>query len=494
MCVIAVTGLGLDVAALALSALFLVAGMAKLLDRDGSREAARSFGVPERLAGGVGIGLPLAEIAIVVLLVPAATRWWAAIAALALLLSFCAAIAIALARGKTPDCHCFGQLHSAPAGWKTLTRNGVLALVAAFVVVSGREDPGAGAFAWTSELDGVAWLALGLLVALAAVVAVGGYAIAYVMRSYGRVLVRLEAVEERLRAAGFELEDPDDMPELGLAPGTPAPAFELASIDGGGVSLDHLREPGNPVLLLFTSPTCGPCSVLMPTIAEWQREHYGELTVALVSDGDPDAIRAEAAEHELVNVLMDDELSTYEAYQANGTPSAVLVGDDGTVATWLAAGSDWIESVVHQALAGVGRTPGLPVGTELPELRAKTLEGDEIVLADVVERESVLLFWNPGCGFCRSLHEDILAWEADPPADAPSLVVISSGEPVAVKAENFASLVLLDPEWSVSSELGVDGTPMAVLVSGDGRIASPIVSGGPAVLDLLGAGALTRAQ
>ena len=52
--------------------------------------------------------------------------------------------------------------------------------------------------------------------------------------------------------------------------------------------------------------------------------------------------------------------------------------------------------------------------------------------------------------------------------------------------------MLLDPEWaSRDSELGADGTPMAVLVSGDGRIASPIVSGGPAVLELLGAAQLS---
>lgn len=40
-----------------------------------------------------------------------------------------------------------------------------------------------------------------------------------------------------------------------------------------------------------------------------------------------------------------------------------------------------------------------------------------------------------------------------------------------------------DPDWVVSGELGADGTAMAVLVSADGQIASPIVSGGPAVLD-----------
>ena len=480
------------VATLVLSGVFALAGIAKLLDHGGSRHAARSFGVPDRLAGPVGYALPLAETAIAVLLLPAATRWYAAIAALVLLLYFCAAIALAMARGEAPECHCFGQLHSAPVGWKTVARNGVLVALAAFLVVAGRAEPGTGALTWVSGLDGIAWLVLVLAVALITAIGIGGYAVAHVMRSYGRVLVRLEALEGRLRDAGFELADPDEMPELGLVPGSPAPGFELTSIEGGTVSLDNLREPGNPVLLLFTSPTCGPCSLLMPSIAAWQREHDGELTVVLVSDGDPDAIRAKAAEHELVNVLVDDGLALYDAYQANGTPSAVLIGDDGTIATWLAAGGEWIGSLVEQALAGLGRAPGLPVGVELPDLHAQTLAGDDIALGDAVERDTVLLFWNPGCGFCRSLHEDVLAWEASPPEDAPALVVVSAGDVVGVKAEGFASTVLLDPEWTVSSALGADGTPMAVLVSGDGRVASPVVGGGPAVLELLGAEALVR--
>jgi len=119
-------------------------------------------------------------------------------------------------------------------------------------------------------------------------------------------------------------------------------------------------------------------------VAEWQREHADELTVALVSAGEPEAIRAEVAEHGLVNVLLDTDLEMYEAYQANGTPSAVLIADDGTVASWLAAGSDWIESLVHQGLAGLGRTPGLPIAAPAPELRLQTLSGTRASVKDLV--------------------------------------------------------------------------------------------------------------
>jgi hypothetical protein len=42
-----------------------------------------------------------------------------------------------MARGEAPDCHCFGQLHSESAGWRTLARNGLLAAIAGFVVLAG---------------------------------------------------------------------------------------------------------------------------------------------------------------------------------------------------------------------------------------------------------------------------------------------------------------------------------------------------------------------
>ena len=50
-------------------------------------------------------------------------------------------IARAISRGEAPDCHCFGQLHSAPAGRGTLARNGVLAALAGVVVVHGPGTP-----------------------------------------------------------------------------------------------------------------------------------------------------------------------------------------------------------------------------------------------------------------------------------------------------------------------------------------------------------------
>src|SRR5215217_821858 len=141
------------VARLLLALVFAVAGVAKLADREGSRRAIVDFGVPSALAAPLGLLLPLAELAVAASLLAASTAWWGALGALALLSVFVVGISINLAHGHTPDCHCFGQLHSAPAGWKTLARNGVLAVVAGFILWEGYDGgPGLSALSWLGAL------------------------------------------------------------------------------------------------------------------------------------------------------------------------------------------------------------------------------------------------------------------------------------------------------------------------------------------------------
>src|ERR687889_1531349 len=130
-------GAALLVARLVLGAVFALAGVAKLSDLEGSRRAIIDFGVPSAIAAPLGLVLPVAELSVAATLLPASTAWWGALGALTLLSVFVAGISINLARGKKPNCHCFGQLHSAPAGWKTLARNGVLAAISGFVLWEG---------------------------------------------------------------------------------------------------------------------------------------------------------------------------------------------------------------------------------------------------------------------------------------------------------------------------------------------------------------------
>ena len=62
----------------------------------------------------------------------------AAAGTLALLPSFIVAIGVSMARGRRPDCHCFGQLHSAPIGWPALARNALLSAMAGLVILKAQ--------------------------------------------------------------------------------------------------------------------------------------------------------------------------------------------------------------------------------------------------------------------------------------------------------------------------------------------------------------------
>nr|MDQ3044514.1 peroxiredoxin family protein [Chloroflexota bacterium] len=286
------------VARLVLAAVFAIAGAAKLADLAGSREAMRAFGVPPKFAPWAGLGLPLAELLVAMLLIPRATAWWGALGAFLLLLAFVGGITYNLARGRKPDCHCFGQLHSAPADQSTLIRNGVLAVIAALVVAVGYNDPGASVIGWATDIStaGVIGLVMGFagLAILLGVV----WLLVHLLGQNGRLLLRVDALETALRGGGLMAPvdvEPEPIapaiPELGLPIGAQAPDFSLSGVYGETMTLSALRAPGKPIMLIFSDPKCAPCNALMPEIGRWQREHASAITVALIGRGTADVNR-----------------------------------------------------------------------------------------------------------------------------------------------------------------------------------------------------------
>ncbi len=99
---------------------------------------------------------------------------------------------------------------------------------------------------------------------------------------------------------------------------------------------------------------------------------------------------------------------------------------------------------------------------------------------------TLLLFWNPGCGFCKRMQDDLKAWEENPPTDAPRLLVVSTGTVEANAEMGLRAPVLLDRGFATGGAFGAGGTPSAVLIDAEGKIASEVAVGGPAVLELAG--------
>src|SRR5689334_20113958 len=234
-----------------LSAVFAAAALAKLGDRRGSERAITDLGLPQATAPLLAWIVPLVELAVAALLLPAATAWRGGVAALALLAVFTALIGYNLLRGRAPDCHCFGQLTAAPIGRGTLVRNLLLMAAAALLALNPMPSAGLSAVAWLADLTAGerALFAVGLIaVALLAVVA--------------RLLVRLLKQNERMVAAlaesrlpfEDELDEPvvrKDMalPSEGMPIGAPAPEFELVDLESRRVTLADLLRARLPLAL-----------------------------------------------------------------------------------------------------------------------------------------------------------------------------------------------------------------------------------------------------
>ena len=212
------------------------------------------------------------------------------------------------------------------------------------------------------------------------------------MRSQGRLLLRLESIERQLTDAGIAPATEMIPEEVGQVPGTLAPAFQAETTDGLAVSLNDLLAPGLPVFLVFMSSTCQQCRTLVPKVARWQRAHVDQLTIATVSGGGLEAIVLEAEEYGLDCVLADRDLAISEAYHVSGTPSAVLISADGTIASYVASGRDWIEHLLSHALVNSDNDEeGLPIGAPAPELELRGIAGEPVSLLDPAGRETVVL-------------------------------------------------------------------------------------------------------
>jgi peroxiredoxin/uncharacterized membrane protein YphA (DoxX/SURF4 family) len=364
------TETALLIARLLLALVFALAGAAKLADRRGSKQAIVDFGVPAALASSLGILLPLAELAVAAALMPASTAWWGAVGALVLLSVFVVGIGINLARGHKPDCRCFGQLHSSPAGWNTLARNAALAAVASFVVWQGYHGAGPSAVSWlgapsTAQL--VAFIGgLGVLGLLAG----QWWFMLHLLRQNGRLLARLEVLEGRLIASGVapSSNDAAAQPPQGLPTGSPAPDFALSGLHGERLTLDSLLASGKPVMLLFTDPNCGPCTEMLPEIGRWQEEHAQKLAISLISGGDLEENRTKASEHGLRDVLLEENWEVSDKYEVHGTPSAVLVEPDGKIGSFVAGGGEAIRALLAYAVDHAGAaTQAMPKDSKFGE-------------------------------------------------------------------------------------------------------------------------------
>lgn len=117
--------------------------------------------------------------------------------------------------------------------------------------------------------------------------------------------------------------------------GENVPEFSLEDVRGNTVSSDYFQ--GKKTLVTFWSMTCPHCVNMMEDLRQWEKtKGANEPNLIVFSQGD-----AEAHQQFELNapILLDKEHKTAEKFGMFGTPSAVLVNEEGKIVSETAVGA-----------------------------------------------------------------------------------------------------------------------------------------------------------
>lgn len=116
----------------------------------------------------------------------------------------------------------------------------------------------------------------------------------------------------------------------GLEKGTRAPDFTLTDQYGKGQQLS--RYKGQPVMLIFGSPHCSPCRLLLPQLHDWARQHrdVNVLWLNAASAEESNRFVSEtSATLPIIPYTPDDNL--LDKYKVRVTPFLFMVDENGII-------------------------------------------------------------------------------------------------------------------------------------------------------------------
>lgn len=287
------------------------------------------------------------------------------------------------------------------------------------------------------------------------------------VRQNGRLLLRLESIENRLPArAGKKQQDAG-----GLPVGTLAPDFELPDLAGVGHKLSEFRDMN--VLLIFFNPNCGFCTKIAPDLALLPAEGDADRAVPIVvTTGNAEENRKLVEKYGIrCVVLLQKEMEVASRFRAHGTPMGYRIDGAGRIASELTVGaepllklavargspdparvidrrspghphegelrsSEWFGPPLFAAVPETGHNArsetraehspsngpappgvkdyrsltasrlnrkGLKAGAPAHDFRLPRLDGGELSLADLRGGRVLLVFSDPHCGPCEEL-------------------------------------------------------------------------------------------
>lgn len=321
----------------------------------------------------------------------------------------------------------------------------------------------------------------------------------------GRLLLRLESLEQRLVQQGV-LEPGGNAVKLGRPPGSVLNDFALPVLGGGTMTLSQWR--GRKVALIFLSTGCTHCEKLLPDLAAALagRSDSDPATV-MISSGSADENRRFFGQHSFsCPILLQEDSEVAALYQAPATPMAYLVDEQGATIGYAALGPGAVLNLVrgegrpaeapangHSRLASHSslatsriNRDGLGAGAVAPEFTLPALDGAEISLSSFRGKPLLLVFSDPNCKPCNEILPNLE--QIHRKSGDLRVLMIGRGDPIANR-EKAMSLgltfpVVLQRSWEISRDYGMFATPIGYLVGENGVLLSDVAVGGDAILAL----------
>lgn len=468
--------------------IFTLAVVGKLLDLEGAEKAVKDFGIPDALVKPSMWLLLIVEGVIGVMFLFTSTSWFAAAAAFGLLAFFIVGMTMQIRSGNASECHCFGQIHSEPVSYKSLTRNMIFAVMALVLTVSGQNQ---GMNIVSGDSTAVQTVVLLVLAVIAVAIVI------YLKKIFTQqiqIMRRLEIIElissEGGQVQRAEAGDPHD----GLPIGAPFPAFTVEDAVGNVVTLQSFIGAVRPSVFFFVSPTCEPCKAMLPQIAAWRNELGDNVRFVFVSSG----TAADNVEKFGADVLLQSKREVADSVRARWTPTALFVRGDGTIGSHLFAGDRAIGELIHNighedmshpdvyfTNTNVEAT-GIKIGQMAPDFELQAISGDVISRKTFQNKTTLAVFWSLTCPHCHAMIDELREWDHSKNGSDPELIVFSDGDRAEHEALGLKSPIVLDRGHEVSAGLGMYGTPSAVLVDETGTIVSEAAAGSANIWALVG--------
>jgi thiol-disulfide isomerase/thioredoxin len=320
-----------------LVATFGLALVAKARDLRDFRDSLSSFGFPPGVYNLIVIVTLAAEALAIVALLAMPLRW-AGIICLVLLVAFSVAAALAMLRGRKPQCQCFGNLTSGSIGMSTILRNAALAACAVVLLTEGRSLLGV-VRPMGAQTMIISFMAIGIAGLLALVFDQ--------LRRYGEVLHTLDALG---------IDTVTRMQRRGPKPGESLPELTVLDLDNQRVMLtDKTRSLACKSVVLL-STTCGHCEALVPALE--RAAARGIPGIVIVQGRDTATLDPLYSLHNSRwPVLFAEQSDLITHFHVAGFPGLVPIDEQGNVEGGTLLGRQSIEVFLERQLGALG--PGM---------------------------------------------------------------------------------------------------------------------------------------